>query len=202
MKTFKAQTNKTSAVITKRLRRLEQYQSSHRGDLKKAVIQGYYTPSVAGAMYYLSGTVTGDTYDDRTGLVINVQRYYLNINFKMTTTAAVRILIVIDKFNQGSTPSVTDILEVGDVTSPLNYSNTVAQKRFRIILDKTYNFSINGTLSAHELKDIALPLKIRYIGSSASSAFAGQNSMYLLMISDTPTAGSVGFNSRILFTDE
>jgi hypothetical protein len=47
-----------------------------------------------------------------------------------------------------------------------------------------------------------LPLKIRYIGSSASSAFAGQNSMYLLMISDTPTAGSVGFNSRILFTDE
>jgi len=204
MKSNKQITKPQAANVAKRLAKLEQYRASHQGDLKKAVVQGYYTPLTTGTVYYLSGTATGDTFDDRAGLVINVQRYFLKLNFKMTTTCAVRIIVFKDKFNQGSSPAVSGggILEVADVTSPLDYTNTVVQKRFSVLHDKTYNFSLNGVLSTSDVKDIAIPMRTRYLGSSASSAFAGQNSLWMLIISDTGSAGSVGFNSRILFTDE
>ncbi len=204
MKSNTTKTNSQQTKVEKRLVKLEQYRASHQGDLKKAVVQGYYAPTTTGAVYYLSGTAIGDTFDDRTGLVINAQRYFLKLNFKMNTTCAVRVVVFKDKFNQGTIPPVSGggILEVADVTSPLDYTNTVVQKRFSILHDRTYNFSLNGVLSTSDTRDIAIPMRIRYIGSSASTAFAAQNSLWMLIISDTATAGSVAFNSRILFTDE
>lgn len=199
--------NKTSNVskvsgVEKRLSKLERYRATHTGDVKKITVGSYFTPTTGGDIYYLSPSATGDTFDDRTGLVINAQSHFLGLNFQATKSCSIRVLTFIDRFQQGVSLTTSDVLAIADVSSPMNYANTVAQKRLRIIHDKTYSFSLNGTLQLADYVNRQIPMKIRYTGSSTSPTFAGQNSVYLLIISDTATPGQVGITSRILFTDE
>jgi len=159
-------------------------------------------PTVAGTTYVISNIAEGDTEQTRTGLRINAHTVSLGALFKMTATCSVRVVFFYDKINNGSIPATNDILDSADVIAPLNYLNTVVQKRFVIIEDYVEHFSLNGTLSATRRVVHPLNFKIHFKGASNATSDLATNNLFALVITDTPTAGQVNLYSQVRFTDE
>lgn len=195
-------TKSTKSALPSRIKRLERYVATHQGDVKARSLSSAFAPLTTGGVYCLSNLGQGDTYETRAGEKINCQAFVLGALFKMTATASVRIIVVYDRFNVGSIPSVSDILDSADVVSPMNYNNVVVQKRFKVIEDYTEHFSLNGSLAASKRKEHRLQMPIYYNGAGSTSAECRGNNIYAVVVTNTPTAGQVNLYTRLKFTDE
>lgn len=196
------QTKSTSDTITKRLSKVERYVNTHTGDIKNITTAASDTALVAGAVGYLSGCSQGDGTNGRTGNQINLQNIDFNLAFRCTASTNVRIIIFRDKFNVGSMPGTADILESADVLSPVNYLNTIVQKRFVVLYDKTHSFTTGGKLFDTMKVEKPQQYKIRYSGSSNSYSNAAENSLYYLVITDVASTCVFSMYTRLGFTDE
>ncbi len=188
--------------ITQRLSNVERYLATHRGDVKAKSQAEAFTPSTTGAVYYVSNISQSDTAEGRTGDVINAHNFTLGVRFKMTASCSVRIILVRDTQQQGAIPAVSDILDSGDVISPLNYVNTVAQKRFIVLEDYTKHFTVGGVETDTHRRRLKFNHKMRWVDSSGAATSARANNLYAVVISDTGTAGTVSLYTRLEFTDE
>jgi hypothetical protein len=191
-----------SAQISARLKKLERYVATHRGDVKARTLSTAFAPTIAGVVASLSTVGQGDTVDTRTGDKINAHSIQVGTLFKMTATCSVRVVVFYDRFNTGSVPATTDILESADVVAPLNYLNTVVQKRYGVLEDYTLHFSSAGVLSATRHKIVKYEKAIHYSGSGSAAADGLSNMVFICVVSDTATAGQINIYSRLLFTDE
>jgi len=186
----------------KRIAKLEQYINTHKGDVK--YMQGVvsYTPTTGGNNTYFSGLAVGDNAESRTGLRINLHSFHVNINYQMTASSNVRIIIVRDLMNQGVVPGLLEVLENASVISPHNYYNTIAQKRFIIHKDFTRHFTVGGKLFDTSLNKFKLDVPITYGGTGALIADARKNALFVYCVTDTASAGTVAIFTRLDFTDE
>jgi hypothetical protein len=191
-----------STQLSSRVKKLERYISTHKGDLKGRNLSTAFAPTIAGVVASLSTIGQGDTVDTRTGDKINAHSIQVGTLFKMTATCSVRVIVFYDRFNQGAVPATTDILDSADVISPLNYLNTVVQKRFGILEDYTEHFSSAGVLSATRHKVVKFNKPIHYSGTGSAATDGLSNMVFVCVVSDTATAGQVNIYSRLLFTDE
>lgn len=196
--------NKTSEgnVLTKRLTKLEQYVNTHKGDVKYRVLYNSITLGSSGAIYYLSPLAQNDDASTRTGDVVNLQSVEVCYNMQLTKTANVRVLVFRDKMNNGTSPSVNDVLDSTDVIAPLNYLNFTVQKRFTLLHDKTEHFTTGGILTTTGHKNITQRVKVRYMDAGGTITSALSNQIFALVICDTVTAGAMALYTRIFYTDE
>jgi hypothetical protein len=192
----------TNPTVIGRVKRIERYISNHSGDLKAKSQATSFVPPIIGTVNYLSDVSQGDNLETRTGLVINAHHFTLGVLFKMSKDCSVRVVIVRDTMQNGALPVTSDILDSADVVSPLNYQNTVAQKRFMVIDDYTKHFTVGGTLTAHNRTRHKYEHKIRWKNDSGASASALSNNIYAVVITNVADAGQVSLYTRLEYTDE
>lgn len=105
----------------------------------------------------------------------------------------VRVMVVKDRSGQGSTPSVSDILQTNNIQSPLHRSNT---ERFHVLFDKTHVLTgydaPRGTAMVSKKKYIRLSGTTSYKGSTALVGDSDTNHYWLLAMSQNVTSPSAG----------
>lgn len=156
----------------------------------------------AGTIYCLSNIAQGDDVNNRQGNSVLAKTLYVRGTMyrNVSNTAvinSVRCIWFQDTSNQGSDPTVTDILQSADVRSPLNVDKT---SRYSIIRDKVYTLSVGGQAGFNIKKFLPINNHLKYTGSSGSNIYT--NALYVLVITDQSTLQPVfDMTSRLAFYD-
>lgn len=155
-----------------------------------------------GTVVYFSGVAQGTDQQTRIGNSIKAMQVYVRGSMVMSasaTTTIVRMILIRDNNNQGTTPLVGDILATADVNAQLSQFNG---KRFTILADRCYNLDINNRRVISYTIFRKLGFHIKYGGSSAAPSQQRDNGLFMLIISNEPTnLPSVTYNSRTRFID-
>jgi len=167
------------------------------------------TPATTGTFQLLNGMAVGDTDVLRDGNDANATsiQWRMRVVGDVDAIAAgwcIRHIIFWDSQANGAAPALADVLDLTTITTgvlaPYNRNN---QKRFKIIEDKS--FVLNPTLATSGTTPITAVLSLRqmshgkrslsrqvkYIGTGATIASIGTNSLYSVMISDANTDAPV-----------
>lgn len=152
----------------------------------------------------------GDTSSTRTGLKIYAKS--LRVNGTITWNAAAtqesicRLLIVMDKDNNGALPAFTDILEAASVNS--QYNNVTEGKRFVVLKDMLFTNNDAHTAIPKERAftfNIKLNKSIYYLDGTSNASALGRNNIHLIAVGDVTTASgnaiSLLYTSRMYYTD-
>lgn len=155
-----------------------------------------------GTVSYLTDVAQGLGDEDRIGNTILLKDIIFRCEIAMNATASatsVRVILFCDKETDGTSPTVTQVLETASYLSPLNQDSS---KRFVVLHDIGFSMSIynNRIISDKFYKE--LNIHTRYDGSGATVADARQNQIFLLTISNEVTnVPTINYNSRIKFYD-
>lgn len=152
-----------------------------------------YLDTDISANYSTTATITdltsmaeGDDQGARQGRSILAKsvfmRGYLNMSSAATATS-VRLMIVMDTMNQGDAPTYTDIVSANAIAAPLNIS--AYPGRYRILYDKQFLLSINGTRMRQIYCFKKLNNHIRFEGTGANTST--RNSLYFICVSSEAT---------------
>lgn len=175
----------------------------------------YCNSTLSVALVPITGTVTavtqdiiqGDNVNERSGNAIYMQK--LDLRFTAFTSGIVssvlRFIVVMDKLNTGTLPTVTNILEAARSTSPPSI-NPYVNKRFVFLYDELIPIVCKSTTSVGLItrrvqKTIAK--KISYFGPANVAASNGTNSIFTLMITDTGLSSgpNVAYDVGLHYTD-
>ncbi len=179
-------------------------------NIETKLLVAYTSTSVDfnGSIVGLSRIAQGSNYTERVGDSIKLQhmicRYRIFLNAS-DTQSIVRVIVFKDLFQQGTPPTVTDVLETGPggVSTPLSSINFLKKDRFPIIHDELYSLDTAGGTTAVGMIDKPLQSHVKYIGTTAAAASDAQGSVYVLLVSDENTnLPTVNFYSNLYFTDD
>lgn len=168
------------------------------------VTQTPETISYNGDVTLLSGMAAGDDVGNRQGNSVLARSLYFRADITgntQNTSNVTRCIIFIDKMNQGTAPTASDILSVvgasNAVNSPLNVDHIT---RYSILLDKAWTTSVNGTQRHTFKKYINLYKHLKYTGTAATDVY--QNAIYVLWITDVVSNDpQVTWYSRLGYMD-
>lgn len=167
-----------------------------RDVLQSTAEHKYYTVQVAlGAASSNAGTILaltqglieGDTIENRSGRQIQHMESHLRISVNLPAlalTGSIRFIWVADNMNVGTTPTVAQILDSANVTSPYALS-AVSNKQFTILSDRIYSMVVGG--SNQHITPVFTSKnkrKILFSGSANLSASNGRGSHFVLIITD------------------
>lgn len=101
------------------------------------------------------------------------------------STSVVRLMWVLDKECDGSLPTISNILDNVDVVSGINKDYS---KRYAILKDKVVTLS--DGFGPNRFMKVYFPtdFHVHYDGASAAITDAKENQVFLIAISDQPTA--------------
>lgn len=164
--------------------------------------------SLVPSISLLTGVAEGNDENTRNGRSVLAKSIYVQASSVMRlVTSAVRIMVVIDKANNGAVPFINNILvpPVGAatyITSPLNQD--YAGSRFNVIVDKRFVLSPGNSTTklTHFFRKLNHHLKYTGIGLSVDSTASGH--LWLVVMSDQDTAANTPittFTTRVMFTD-
>lgn len=137
-----------------------------------------------GSIAYLNPIGQGDDSDDRNGNSIRAKSILARLRITFTAggdaTQWIRIMLFQDLQNAGTVPTIAELLDTTDVSSPRNLENT---RRFKTIWDKTI------TLTAEKggrILNIYKKLNsvVRFIDTDDTQASAGNGTYYMLTLSE------------------
>lgn len=155
-----------------------------------------------GAVYPLSQIASGDDVNNRTGNSILAKSMYIQGNVLKQASAGasfVRFILFQDTMNQGSTPTVTDILNnTGSALAPLSPLNIDHLSRYKILYDK--RITLNSDMSCRQYKVYKkMSSHIKFTGTAATDVY--KNGLYFLIISNEAlsTAPTINFTSRLRY---
>lgn len=177
---------------------------------KYIVSNGTLSSTLGGNVACLNILDTGDTDVTRNGDSILAK--YINIKLSFThdldldSTSACRVLLVVDKENRGALPANSDILSDPSTGNfPLALRNLANNDRFVVLRDFTVQMreNINGhaeTKYGGIFKKLNFHMK--YDGSAGDVTDVRQNSIFLMVSSDSSTDPiAVTYNSYLTFYD-
>jgi len=145
--------------------------------------------------------IQGTNNDEREGKSIRLKSFFLRGSARAhssATASALRVMLVKDLRNNGTVPAITDILQSESFVSPINLADDIG--RWRVLMDRTYNMSVQGPTRVSLLKYIKLNHHVFYSGSSATSNNGG--SIFLVLISNESTNGvNININTRLRYID-
>ncbi len=166
-------------------------------------VSGTSNVSSTGSITALSQIATGTNYTDRVGDSIKLQRLEFTMKYLMNTSSTgtvLRIIVFRDLYQQGSDPTITNVI---GGASPLNPKNFLLRDRFSFLFDDLVFMSNVGDDGGVIRFTMPHEGHVRYIGTTATAASNGFGSIYMLLISDEATnTPSVTWHSSIYFTDD
>jgi len=160
--------------------------------------------TAAGAVFNMTTLAQGTDDNNRIGNSILLKdvilRFTVTINGMAAFTNA-RIIFLVDKEYDGTTPAVSDILETGVSNDYLATMNPDTTKRFVVIKD--YLVSLSPTNSTFSTKLYKLfNIHTQYDGTTAVDASCKENQILMLTIADQPTnLPDFEVNARFKFYD-
>ncbi len=168
------------------------------------ISQDAQTYNYNGLLTLLSGIPQGDSEVERSGISLFTKSVFIRGVVKANTVSEnnlLRILIIRDTMNTGSTPSVSSILETtGSAIAPLSPLQNTSAGRYQVLFSKFFTFSNNGNTSQVFKAYIPLKKHIKYTGPLATDEW--KNQIYFLGISDVITNDpELSFVSRLSFYD-
>lgn len=147
------------------------------------------SPTYNGTLYKVLDMAQGTDVLQRIGNSILVKSIYLNASCAINASATkslVRIVIFVDKMNQGSDPAVSDIISVtGNGFAPICPLNVDHTSRYRILLDQKFALSNNGVQYRTYKKYLKTKFHAKFTGSASTDVY--KNQVYLLLVSDENT---------------
>lgn len=165
-----------------------------------------------GNLFLLNGVASGTAYNERIGRTINIESLLVRVFFLPGTASSptsdiLRLMIIHDQQANGAAPSLSDILQTSDVTSPLNLNY---RERFTVFTDRYIEpeaFSLTagaitgGSPSTH-IEEIYMDTDIQTVFNSTGAPIANiqTGSIYLLLLSISNSWTAL-YNSRVRFTD-
>lgn len=171
---------------------------------KKVGVTGNTTVGIttAGTVINLSNNIVqGDDFFQRTGDKIFIQKVLLKMRgVALVGSQTIRFIFLSDRFNQGTTPAVGDILQAANFIATYNQLTVVQQKRFVIHGDWSLDCNFAGEAIKSITKTYGEMGSIFYNGSTAVAASNGKGSQFLLVIGSAAT-GTYDFNWEGTFTD-
>ncbi len=165
----------------------------------------------AGAVTHLSAVPQNDTVQGREGIVIQpsslILRYYWESNVALQSHNVVRTIIF--QWHPDTTlPTVGDILNLlgTNTRAPLSLYKREGAMDYKILYDRTH---VLNTFYAADMSCPVVSTKIRIprrkMLYDGGTTFGEQNSVYMLNISDEPSASgtdpTVRFASRLNYRD-
>lgn len=174
---------------------------------------GAVTTATLAAPYIvnLTSMSQGLTDNNRIGNSVLLRDVAINIRLIQIPTAtskfknfAIRFLMFVDKMQNGSPPSLGNIME--NTASILSKTNKDFTDRYVILHDKVYTMTPTNENSEYRVDDKfynKLEFHARYLGPSAGSGDQGPNAVYVMYWPDNVTSGdvNVGGYARLNFTD-
>jgi len=174
----------TSKLVTKQAVK-QMLQARFERKQFTSAISANITLTTAGALVYLNPIDQGSDINNRDGDTIQAKHLRLHLTcFNTTATqgSSIRVIIFSDTMSVAGGIVVGDVLETANYTSPVS-ALSMQRNRFHIYYDKTE--SQVTTASNQEINMIAnFPInrKIYFSGVTGSTAFAGKNSLFMLVI--------------------
>jgi hypothetical protein len=147
------------------------------------------TIASTGTMIGLSVNVAqGDNFDNRTGDKITYTHTLVKTRFTaVTTSQSARFILFSDRFNQGTTPAITDLLQTNNFIAGYNQLTVVQQKRMVIHRDWTVDCNIAGETIKSTTFTLGRTGSIYYNGTTAVAASNGRGALFLLVIGSAST---------------
>jgi len=176
-------------------------------ELKNIAVATSYADTVAGVVNPLSQQIVqGDTVNSRSGDSITPVKLDINLSLLSgvgSTQSFHRVLVFQDRFNQGTLPAVTDILDGGLFDSTYTIRNR-QQQRFKILYDKMHGV-VGGSNSAATHVQLHLKPKgpIYFNGITNTNAANGPQSIFLITLTDsiTVSTATVAFYASLFYHD-
>jgi hypothetical protein len=155
-----------------------------------------------GVIYNLSNVPVSTSNISSIGNQISPRWYEIRAKMEVSAVCSYRFLVFQDTQNLGSSPATSDVIQSVTTAyapvSALNFDNTVTQKRFKILLDKTFALDPDSNGALQFKRRIPLSGTIGRV----TGATSGKNSLFLLIISDTSSpTGNLWAYWRLAFTD-
>lgn len=152
----------------------------------------------------LSNIAQGTTDTTRIGnsiLAKNISiKYQITPNYTGLLYNPIRMLLIVDKMQNGSTPAMADIFET--TTTYLSPLNKDYSDRFVVLKDKLIMTNQNGNQAVHGKFFKKLDFHIRYKGISGGVSDQAPNALYLLWWYAAAINGpTCNIYSRLNFTD-
>ncbi len=156
---------------------------------------------------------TGES--QRIGRKITITNIGWRFNFELPTSTAatqsadlIRMMLILDKQCNGAAPSVADVLEEDLLIGFNNLSN---RKRFRTLMDRSYEIGANGMAGDGTANDTALAtiqdtfwkkcnIPIEYSGTAGTITEIKSNNILCLVVTTNGLAGLDG-RMRFRYTD-
>lgn len=161
-----------------------------------------------GSVVLLNGIARGDSVSERTGRQVTMRSVYLQYELYATVGTGLnqihRVMLVLDKQVNATTPSVADIVSSGDVRGFRNLDN---RNRFAILIDRHYEIAQSTTTGTHQFDKIYRRLNTITTynnGDAGTVADIKTNALFLVILGSEgagTTAGSVLHNSRVRYND-
>lgn len=148
------------------------------------------TPDNAtGSVSYCSAIGQGNDYTDRQGR--SVKGVYVHWQLLLTlngiaTATSIRLILARDIQQQGTAPTIGDILQQVQTTGAIKLS--AARGRWDILMDKRCVLTANGYNRKCFYSGFRkYPFHIEYKGTTSGASDAGMNALYLFALSDETT---------------
>lgn len=168
----------------------------------KIVANAVANTSTTGTVINISNNVVeGDDIFDRSGTKITVTESMIRYRaIAVASSQTTRFILFRDVMNQGTTPTVSDVLPNVSVIGNFSDTRYYQQKRFHIINDWIVDVNINGEAIKTQTfinKNVGAVL---YNGPTNVAASNGKGAIFLLVIGSAAT-GFYEYNSTLLFND-
>lgn len=154
------------------------------------------TVTSSGEIVALSGLTQGDTNNERDGNVIYPTSVALRLNMISVSTVRTKCRVIIFKWLEGTTPSVSDILDTVDVVS---FKSDGHRFESKILYDRT--IVLDNILLQEKFiqKRIKLDGLIAY---NETSSVPSKNGIYMLLMSDQgANFPTFSYETRLYFKD-
>lgn len=159
------------------------------------VAPSFATPTIS----LVSNVAQGNDSNQRSGNHIFCKSYYLRWRLASTSPVGTshRCLIVMDTQNNGTVPSITDILQTNNYLSPMNYDTS---NRFKVLRDKLFLTSQGTTQDKMGKYYFKINKGIKYTGPSQNDIY--KNQIFVVWLTDSAVGAlSVQMFSRMGYND-
>jgi hypothetical protein len=156
--------------------------------------------TAAGTVLYFTPILQDDTTNGRTGDQILPDHIDLKLTAIGSASESTRYILFQDKFNNGTAPTVSEVLSSAHYNACYNHINVVLNKRFHIIDDIQLNLNIAGEALKNHSKTYKLNGKIGFKDTGDTFASAGPRTLWLLYIG-TSTHVVTDINYRLAYRD-
>jgi len=160
------------------------------------------TVAAAGGVYDIGINIAeGNDVSNRTGTTILLEQIRLYYRcFAVTTSQTFRFILFQDRFNNGVTPTVTELLPTTTYLSQFSDIRELQQHRYIILDDWFANSQISGEIIHSHNRTIKCHKKIYYNGATAVVASGGHNALFLCVIGSSST-GTFDFRIQMVYKD-